>query len=219
MNTLEICLLNLPGQTKSVDGVALSTEPDVRVRLLESPGHLDGADLLLVVGSGDFAADLMFMKQRDFTQDIVAFARIKGATVGLGYGYGLLGAHLSHADRPDQGVHGLGLLPIVTRYSKTTERQSARAEGLSGLIGTWCRGVQIVADDVVFGSVELLAGARPAFRIVERGGHSSEETNGVMQHGGWVFGTSLEGLFQHAVFRRRLLNALRIRRGMPALEP
>jgi adenosylcobyric acid synthase len=219
MNRLEVCLVKVPGQANTVDSDALSSEPDVRLRQVDSPGELERADLVLLIGSGDYQSDLTFMRQRDLHTAMVAFSRMKGATVGLGHGCALLGVHLSLWDQPNQGADGLGLLSFTTQLNGKTQRQSVCAEGLSGLIAIWCQAIQFPAVDTVTGTSLPLAGARPAFRVIERAGAAVEETNGVMQYGGWTFGTSMEGLLQHSLVRRRLLNALRVRRGMPSLEP
>ena len=54
--------------------------------------------------------------------------------------------------------------------------------------------------------------------ITERANQACSKTEGTMGADGRVFGTYIHGIFDHDEFRRSLLNALRLAKGLPALK-
>ena len=217
---LTVAVIRLPHISNFTDMAPLQAEPDVAVRYIDSPDQLAGADLVLIPGSKSTRADLAWVRERGLADVIAAHSRAKGATVGLCGGYQMLGLTL---DDPlgvegDSGAcEGLGVLPVTTRFEPGKQTTLTRVEGISGLIGAWAKGEQLAGYEIHSGVTALQAGARPAFRVVARGGEATDGTDGCMERGGWTFGTYLHGLFDNDQFRRRFLNALRARRGLHPL--
>lgn len=219
---LTVAVIRLPQIDNFADAAPLAAEPDVTVRYAQSPAELAGVDLVLLPGSKNRMADLRWLKERGLAEATVAHGRAKGATIGLCGGYQMLGTSLhvpgGLGDLPCS-EEGLGLLPVVTTLAPGERITLTAAEGLTGLVGAWAKGGRLTGYEIHSGRTELSAGGRPAFHVVSRNGLAVDETDGCMDRGGWVFGTCLHGLFENDLFRRRLLNALRARRGMRPLEP
>lgn len=219
---LTVAVIRLPHLSNFTDAAPLVAEPDVAVRYVDRPEQLVSADLVLLPGSKNTVADLAWLKQRGLAQAIAAHSRTKGATIGLCGGYQLLGTALYDPegleDKPGT-YEGLGLLPVETRFEPGKQTTLTEVEGLTGMVGAWSRGERLAGYEIHSGRSTLLTGARPAFRVVVRSGQPVDETDGCLDRGGWTFGTYLHGLFENDTFRRRFLNALRARRGLPPLEP
>jgi adenosylcobyric acid synthase len=219
---LTVAVVRLPHLANFTDAAPLQAEPDVLVRYVDRPEELAGADLVLLPGSRNTVADLMWLRERGLAEAVVVHSRSKGATLGLCGGYQMMGLRLEDPDGLEYvpGVHeGLGLLGTVTRFVPGKRTTLTEVEGISGLVGAWSRGERLAGYEIHSGLTALQPGARPAFRVVARSGRPEDETDGCMDRGGWTLGTYLHGLFDNDLFRRRFLNALRARRGLAPLQP
>lgn len=218
---LVVAVVRLPHMANFTDLAALAAESDVAVRYVDQPEHLTGVDLIILPGSKNSVLDLHWLRRKGLAEAVIAHARAKGATVGLCGGYQMLGVGLHDPDGlegPPGTYEGLGLLAVSTRFTPGKQTTLTEVEGLSGLVGAWAKGERLTGYEIHSGQTSLLAGARPAFRVVLRGEQSADEAEGCMDRGGWIFGTYLHGLFDNDRFRRRFLNALRARRGLQPLE-
>ncbi|HWI64874.1 MAG TPA: cobyric acid synthase [Symbiobacteriaceae bacterium] len=219
---LRIAVIRLPHMANFTDAAPLGAEPDVALHYVETPDAIAGADLVLIPGSKNTVHDLQWLRDRGLDTAVKMRALDKGATIGVCGGYQMLGARLEDPagleDAP--GVHeGLGLLPVVTRFAPGKQTTLTRVAGLTGLVAAWSKGQDLQGYEIHSGQTELLAGARPLFRVTARGGAPADGTDGCYEKGGWTFGTYLHGLFDNDRFRRNYLNALRARRGLAPLEP
>jgi adenosylcobyric acid synthase len=105
-------------------------------------------------------------------------------------------------------VAGLGLLKVVTRFAgeKTTHQVRARC--------LWT-GEEVTGYEIHHGVTSPLAGASPAFEIVERSGRAAGVPDGAWDLEGRVWGSNIHGLFENPQFRRRFLENLWEARGVP----
>jgi adenosylcobyric acid synthase len=118
----------------------------------------------------------------------------------------------SESDVPE--VAGLGLLPIVTHFSR--EKQTIRATGrlaaaaglFAGAQGQACGGYEIH-----MGRTTLADGALPLLHITQRGAHAADDTDGAISADGSVAGTYMHGLFENDGLRHALLANLAARKG------
>jgi adenosylcobyric acid synthase len=219
---LTVAVIRLPHVSNFTDVAPLQAEPDVTVRYVDAPAQLAGADLVLVPGSKNTVADLAWLRERGLSEAIAAHAAAKGATIGVCGGYQMLGARLEDPDGLEDApgtYEGLGLLPVVTRFTPGKQTTLTTVAGLTGLVGAWSKGQELKGYEIHAGSTTLQPGARPAFRVLTRGAAPADDTDGCQAQGGWVFGTYLHGIFDNDRFRRNYLNALRARRGLAPLEP
>lgn len=216
---LTVAVVQLPHMANFTDVAPLGAEPDVRLCYADRPEHLTGADLVLIPGSKNTVSDLAWVKERGLADAIARHSLAKGATIGICGGYQMLGRALEDPDGLEDkpgAYEGLGLLPVVTRFSPGKQTTLTTVEGISGLLGAWSRG-GLTGYEIHSGVTQLEPGGRPAFRVTQRSGQPAGDTDGCTERGGWTFGTYLHGLFDNDRFRRTYLNALRTRRGLPPL--
>ena len=108
-----------------------------------------------------------------------------------------------------EAVDGLGMLPAETTFAvpKIVEQASGRhAES----------GCSVVGYQVRMGRTAVPSEAQPFLELTVNHG-LQHCTEGMSLHGGRLFGTSLHGLFDEALFRRWWVNRLRASKGWTGL--
>jgi adenosylcobyric acid synthase len=105
------------------------------LRFARSPVDLDGAELVVLPGSKQVAADLGWLRTNGLDRAIARRARAGGRVLGICGGMQMLGEELRDHGGVDGDADGLGLLPLHTVFEagKLTRRTSARfSEALDG---------------------------------------------------------------------------------------
>lgn len=200
---LDIAVIRLPHLSNFNDFDPLAAEPEVGVRYVDLPERLGYPDAVILPGTKNTVEDLRWLYARGLAAALDRLARAGVPVAGICGGYQMLG----HEVRDESGVEssagvtpGLALLPVVTSFEP--EKRTALVSGSA--LGTPVRGYEIH-----MGRSTYLPGAR-SFVDLEDG-----RRDGAIQ--GETWGTYLHGIFDNGVFRRRWLNGLRGRRGMPPL--
>ncbi len=216
---IEIAVVAHPSLSNFTDFDPLSLEPGVLLRFVRTPAQLGCPDALILPGTKNTIMDLKQLVASGLANRILSLAKEGVPIVGLCGGYQMMGKALIdpegiESDRGD--VDGLGLLNIVTEFKrgKITRQVSLRAMG--------CRPFFPNPEEVLTG-YEIHCGlSRPidpdhqalfANQPKNKGG-----TEGSADRNGFIFGTVLHGLFENDVFRRRFVDVLRKRKGLPALN-
>lgn len=109
-------------------------------------------------------------------------------------------------------MKGLGLLDVVTTFEPVKTTAQVRAVHLEFQ-------PPIRAYEIHMGRTVRGNSCRPVFKVIERSGKPVAELDGASSEDGSVWGTYLHGLFDAPLFRRRILNRLRQRRGWMPLDP
>jgi adenosylcobyric acid synthase len=156
-------------------------------RWIERPSEIGDADLVILPGTKCVADDLAWLRRAELADALVARARAGGRVLGICGGFQMLGERILDPDgveSPYADVAGLGLLPLVTRFSrdKVTER------------------VRLVVDgqerdgyEIHHGRVEV-RGAAPFAQVIRRGERTVDEPEGAVV--GSVRGTLVHGLYE-----------------------
>ena len=146
-------------------------------------------------------------------------ARRKGVPVlGICGGYQMLGETIIDEVESGLGTQpGLGLLNTVTHFahSKTTTQVTAT---LAPALPAWLAataGLAVSGYEIHMGETELRDGCRSLMQL-HKGGLSVAD--GAVSDDGLAFGTYLHGLFDSDAFTRALVNGLRQRKGLAALD-
>lgn len=196
-----------PGIANFTDLGALEREPGVRVRYVASAREWGEPGLVVLPGSRSLAADMAWLRERGLAERVTAHARDGGWVVGLCGGYQMLGQAVldpEGVESHEGEVSGLGLLDVVTTLAP--EKQVARALGECLLPGL--ERLPVAGYEIHHGMTRRLGDARPALRVVERGGANVDAVDGAVDRRGRVFGTYLHGLFDTEEFRQALLRQL-----------
>jgi adenosylcobyric acid synthase len=110
---------------------------------------LDGADLVVLPGSKQVAADLAWMRGRGLDAAVCAAARRGARVLGICGGLQMLGAEIVDGGGVDGDALGLGLLPLKTRFERTKRIELVHArlgelpEPWRGLSGATLHGYEI----------------------------------------------------------------------------
>jgi adenosylcobyric acid synthase len=213
---VEIAVVRLPHIANFDDFEPLQRELGVNVSFVTGSADIQSADLVIIPGTKCTVVDLEFLRARGLADAIVERGRNGLPVLGVCGGYQMLGTELlDPAGVESLAPHtpGLGLLPVVTRFTrpKRTEQVRARVRTGAPLFGG-AAGDTFAAYEIHVGRTES-CGSHAPFEVIERGGRPSVEADGCVNTGGTIVGTYLHGLLSHGQVRAALLSDLARRVG------
>lgn len=215
---IDIAVMQLPHISNFTDFNALAAQPDVRVRYVRHPDELDGVDLVILPGSKNTLGDLTWMRENALAQKLLELHRCGVPIIGICGGYQMLGNTIIDEVESGLGTQpGLGLLKTVTQFasSKTTTRVSAvTSASLPGWLSQ-ASGISVHGYEIHMGETQLTSECCPALSLQKKGAFIAD---GAVSDDGLVFGTYLHGLFDSDAFTRAVVDGLRVRKGLVALE-
>ena len=135
---VDIAVIRLPRLSNFTDFRTLERVDGVSVRYVTSPGQLGEPDLIILPGTKNTMADLLWLRRKGLEAGILRFAREGGTVLGICGGYQMLGRTLSDPESVEQGgkMAGLGLLDVDTVFTheKTRTRVHGTFGGMEGLL-------------------------------------------------------------------------------------
>jgi adenosylcobyric acid synthase len=217
---IDIAVIRVPRISNYDDVEPLEHEPGVVVRFAERADEARGADLVILPGSKNTAADLAWLRATGIADVVAARARDREPVLGLCGGCQMLGEVIEDPDgveSTETRVAGLGLLPLRTRFqrSKTVAQVVARGAASSFLTANLLGAMECSGYEIHMGLVEPTGACPSPFEIVSRNGVPARIADGAIDATGCIIGTMLHGLFENAPLRASLLDSLRARRGLP----
>ncbi len=216
---LEIAVLRLPSLSNFSDLDPLEAEPTVQLRWLRPGEPLGRPDAVILPGSKQSLQDLAVLRRTGLDDALQRYAHEGGQLFGLCGGLQLLGRELWDPHDQEGGgdtpVAGLDLLPLRTVFGEHKALRQRRSQAL------WA-GAALAAGDGApeLTGFELHRGhSEPLEDLVQPLARESGLGwwRGLGDAGGQVAGTYLHGVFENGSWRRRWLNHLRHRRGLPVL--
>jgi len=241
---LTIAVLRLPSLSNFSDLDPLEAEPSLQLRWIRPGEDLGRPDALILPGSKQTLRDLAVLRDRGLEPQLQAYLAGGGHLFGICGGLQMLGewledpegreggeraepaepaegaetadaASLLWTSSPPASLAGLGMLPLHTRFtSGKILRRSASA-------ALWPAGDRLLLEgfELHQGVSRLLPcaqGSPAVAALCEQPELGWWRSWG--DRGGVVAGTYLHGVFENGAWRRRWLNRLRQRRGLPALS-
>jgi adenosylcobyric acid synthase len=214
--TLQIAVMQLPKISNFTDFDSLAAEPDVSLHYVRHSGDLGHPDVIILPGSKNTIEDMQWLRSEGW-EDRINEALAQGIPViGICGGYQMLGRTISdpqHSESADGSVAALGLLDMTTTFAagKLTSQIKASCTALPFL------GQSITADsltgyEIHMGQSVSHSGAQP-IRVTQRFGRPCQDVSSTARNDGLVWGTYIHGIFDNDMFRRAVLNALRIHKG------
>lgn len=218
---LDIAVLQLPKLSNFTDFDALAAEEDVTVRYIRQGEKIGHPDLIILPGSKNTTEDLLYLTEHGYAADIIRLASDGVPVIGICGGYQMLGKMLydpQHTESLLNDMPGLGLLPIHTTFepAKVTHQIKAKATS-NGFMGIATSAEILSGYEIHMGRTTFLTEVQQAFTIVERSEQAVCLPDGVISHDGRVMGTYLHGIFDNDHFRRQVLDALRVNKGLTPL--
>ena len=196
---INIAVIRLGKLSNFTDFDSLAGEADVNLFYATKPDELDAADVIILPGSKNTSEDLISLRENHFAEKILQRATGGVAIVGICGGFQMLGEKIfdplqtesNHAE-----LDGLKLLPIETTF--TAEK--------------FTRQVTISVDFEFLGS-RITSENLDGYEI--HAGKSNIDKKIIAA--GNVFGTYVHGIFDNDDFRRKFLNAVRLKKNLPPL--
>jgi adenosylcobyric acid synthase len=148
---VDIAVIRLPHISNFTDFNALGRIPGTGLRYVDRQGTPETADLIIIPGTKNTMADLLWLKRNGLAEKITKAAAGGTPIIGICGGYQMLGRRLKDPDHVEYGgeMEGLGLLPVVTVFEKQKTRTRVRgiimpAAGLfRGLAGKKLEGYEV----------------------------------------------------------------------------
>ena len=213
---LEIAVLRLPSLSNFSDLDPLEAEPTVQLRWVAPGEELGQPDAVVVPGSKQTLRDLEALQGSGLAEQLQRYGASGGPVLGICGGLQMLGRELSDPEGLEGGSHGLAsasglnLLPLRSVFggSKALRQRSSQALWPAAT-STSARTAAATLEgfELHRGSTTALEPCQPL---------CADAGLGWVQ--GSVAGTYLHGVFESGPWRRRWLNQLRIRKGLPLLS-
>jgi adenosylcobyric acid synthase len=181
---LRVVVVRLPRSSNLTDFDALAAEPGVLVRFCSRAQEMADADLVVLPGTRATVDDLAWIRSRGIDRALLGHAAAGRPVLGICGGFQMLGVSIEDDVESGRGtVHGLGLLPVETKF------------GVEKVLG---RPRRVLADGTIVEGYEIRHGV---VRRLDGAPLFADEGCRV----GSVAGTSWHGLFENDDFRRKLL--------------
>lgn len=212
---IDIAVIRLPRISNFTDFDPLEAEPDVSLRYVESADQLGQPDILIIPGSKNTLADLLYLKQSGLAEAVDKQVKKGRFLAGICGGYQMLGRKLLDPEQVES-VHGeadgLDYLPLVTTFyaEKRTERFSGLAVCTHPAWPTM-QGLAIEGYEIHMGQTTSLARVHPLLS-------NNGQPEGAISEEGRIFGTYVHGIFHNDEFRRQYLNMVRIHKNLAPIE-
>ena len=219
---IRIAVIQLPKISNFTDFDSLNAEKDVSVTYVQDGEALSAYDLIILPGSKNTAADMQWLRQSGMERHIQQALQQGIPIIGICGGYQMLGQWIhdpSHTESELVDIQGLGLLPIETIFSP--KKMTSQVQGVCENL--YFAGQTIACDkldgyEIHMGqTTDTKAHVLHPICLTQRAGAACREVHGSARADGLVWGTYMHGIFDNDGFRRCMLNALRLQKGLPAL--
>ena len=212
---IDIAVIRLPRLSNFTDFRALEAVEGVSVRYVGKTAEFGEPDLVILPGTKNTMADLLWLRQSGLEGKILRFAHNCGPVLGICGGYQMLGEELSDPLSVEQGgtMRGMGLLPIRTVF--TGQKTRTRVNGIFGTV----TGVFAPLSHQPFEGYEIHMGESESPAVLTEITDSitgSTRLDGCQQ--GSVYGTYVHGILDQDGVAGALVRALAEKKGIdPAL--
>ena len=131
-------------------------------RYIEQLAEWGDPDVVLLPGSKNTMADLLYLQESGLAERLLSFAHVeKGWVAGICAGYQMLGETLSDPGRYESDhaeLKGLGLLPTATVF--TADKRTVRVQGVSTLYAKDGAALPIDGYEIHMGRTQYVGGSR-----------------------------------------------------------
>ena len=127
---LDIVVIRLPHISNFTDFNALERMDIVNLRYVDNAAMIGSPDLIIIPGSKNTIGDLKWMRYNQIEAQIIRCLRQDVLVLGICGGYQMLGDVIDDSCNAETGetIPGMGLLPVVTTFSRSKHR--TRVEGI-----------------------------------------------------------------------------------------
>ncbi|WP_346884385.1 cobyric acid synthase [Clostridium sp. UBA4395] len=212
---IDIAIIRLPHISNFTDFDALSIEPDVSVRYVETVAEFKTPDLVIIPGTKNTLGDLEYLKKSGLYNKIREY-EVNGKIIGICGGYQMLGKVLEDpygVETTLESMEGLDILPIKTVFEE--KKITTRVNGIiaKDLINNDTP-LSIYGYEIHMGKTTLLDEGKSLININKSNNEEANHLDGVVNNKGNVMGTYIHGIFDGVEFRQHIINGLRRDKGI-----
>lgn len=204
-----VVVIRFPHLSNYDDLLPLEREAEVKLRFVDTPEELAGADLVVLPGSKCTVLDLRWLRETRLADAILAHAGLGLPVLGICGGCQMLGTKIEdplQVESQELEAQGLALLPLTTRYQRVKTTTQVRA--LTATPSFLSQAAPMLGYEIHHGELIYGAEARPALRIVSRNEVATDIDDGAVNALGNVVGTMIHGILDNDGVRRSLLQRL-----------
>ena len=219
---VDIAVIKLPRISNFTDFNIFTYEKDVRLRFVDTVGDIGKPDLLIIPGTKNTIGDLIFLEESGISDEIPKLSRRGTMVIGICGGYQILGRQINdplHVESSRDSIQGLGLLKTVTTFAKEKQTYQVKAHMLEHKqlfhVDEELMGYEIHMGETTFDGHNSV---NPFARITERAGKMVDMQDGCVSADGNVMGTYIHGIFDNDGFRSKLMNYLRLKKGLKTTD-
>lgn len=209
---VDLAVIRVPRISNFTDFNVLESMPGVTVRYVDSAAALGDPDLILLPGTKNTMADLLWMRQNGLESCIHKHAAAGKPVFGICGGYQMLGRVLKDPHGVEHGgeMAGIGLLPSVTVFEeeKTRTRVTGTFRGVEGIF-SGLSGIDFEGYEIHMGTSSLEEGNVLA-DIAEDG--APAKADGL--NSGNVYGSYVHGIFDREEVAKSIISALLRAKGL-----
>lgn len=198
---IDIAVINLPKISNFTDFAPLERNPNIGVRYVQTPKELGRPDMVILPGTENVVADLLWMRQNGLEAAVKKLADAGILVFGLGGGYQMLGESIDpQCPKYSERIQGMGLLPIKATFTQdsTAARVSGRIKNIEGPL-SFLSGAQFEGYEIKMGETVLTDETR---RLFEDDNKSTARSCGAFSANVW--GSIVHGLFDNGKIADRL---------------
>ncbi|WP_298705108.1 cobyric acid synthase [uncultured Veillonella sp.] len=219
---LTITVIQTPKISNFTDFDALRYEPDVALRFVKPGEPIGHSDLIILPGSKNTLADLAYLKNAGYKEEIDALVNKGVPVIGICGGYQMLGTQLHDpqgVEGPVAQMEGLGLLPMITTMTdqKLTHQVNFDAPAID-FLGARFSGHAMKGYEIHMGRTEFMEELDHPFHIKTRSNEIADELDGGISKSQRIMGTYIHGVFDNDAFRHFILDQLRKEKGLPIIQ-
>ena len=208
---IDVAVIKMPHISNFTDLDALKSEEYVSIRFITSKEEFKNPDLLIIPGSKNTIEDLLYLRKCELEEKIKEYSN-DGKIIGICGGYQVLGSKIKdpYKVETDLGeIEGLNLLDMETTFEKEKITTRVSAKVLNEETQDNVYGYEIHMGISKYGE-----NINPLFKIYNKNGEKVNYFDGAINEKGNVMGTYIHGVFDGVAFREKIINELRIKKGL-----
>ncbi len=211
---VDVAVIRLPRLSNFTDFISLERQAGIGVRYAGSTRELGSPDCIIIPGTKNSMADLLWLRQNGLEAAIKRHAASGVPILGICGGYQILGRTLADPYGVEHGgtLRGMELLPVDTRYEQ--EKVRTRVDGTIGKVDGFfscMAGADFEGYEIHMGQTLVDEDATP-FAVIDDG--RGPKPDGAQR--GNVAGSYVHGLFDSPETAGALTRALLAAKGFTA---
>ena len=211
---INISVIRLPHISNFTDFNPLENFEGVSVNYVKNPYELNNSDLIILPGTKNTMADLLWLRQSGFESMIKKLSKVGTLIIGICGGYQMLGEMLYDYDSVEHGgsMKGIGILPIETTFEKekTRTRVIGKVENIEGEFEC-LRGLNFEGYEIHMGKT-VIKKDNCEFSVITNTNTSLTANDGCAVDN--IIGTYIHGIFDNIEFSTGIIKLLFERKGL-----